>query len=134
MTRAGIIAACGAVVALCGTYISWNEGSARSTTTAPAAIDGQALFRAKGCATCHTGPDSNAAVGAMFPSLAYASSWASDRKPGYTAQEYLRESMLQPGVFISPVFTPSGGPTTGMPDLHLTPAEAEALASYLLRA
>ena len=68
----------------------------------------------------------------MFPSLAYASSWASDRKPATPRQEYLRESMLQPGVFISPAFTASGGPTTGMPDLHLTPAEAEALANYLL--
>ena len=132
MSRAGIVAACGAVVALCGTYVSWTSGDA-STAAAPVIADGRSLFHSKGCATCHTGPDSTASVGAMFPSLATAASWAGERKPGYTADEYLVESMLQPGAFISPAFTYSGGPTTAMPDLQLSSAEAKALADYLLR-
>ena len=62
---------------------------------------GAQLFQRKGCATCHTGPDSQARFEAA-PSLAGAAARAVNREPGVTARDYLAESMLAPSTFISP--------------------------------
>ena len=51
------------------------------TDRPPSSGDGAQLFRAKGCATCHDGPDSTAQF-VDFPSLANAPSWAGDRRSG----------------------------------------------------
>jgi hypothetical protein len=74
-----------------------------------------------------------ATFGSGFPSLAEAPSWAGERRPGLSAEDYLTESMAAPGVFISPEFSRGqSGPTTGMPQLRLTSEEIDALVVYLL--
>lgn len=93
-------------------------------------LDGAALFRAKGCATCHDGPDT--ASSSDFPDLSNAPEWAGERRPGMSAADYVAESIRQPGAFISPAFEPFGGPTTAMPDLDVSDEEVEALVAYLL--
>jgi mono/diheme cytochrome c family protein len=113
------------------TVATWNRAESPSAIETPPS--GAALFTAKGCATCHAGPDSTAAFDSGFPSLADAPSWAGDRRPDLTAAEYLTESMAAPGVFISPEFrVGQSGPTTAMPQLQLTSEEIDALVDYLL--
>jgi mono/diheme cytochrome c family protein len=133
VSRAGLLAACGAVVALCGSYLAWNDDAGSSPSASAAPLDGASLFHTKGCATCHTGPDTVSEFTGQFPSLRHASEWAGTRRPDMSAKDYVKQSMLDPGEFISPAFTARGGPTAYMPDLHLTEQEADALVDYLLR-
>lgn len=122
---AAIAAALGSVVA--------SQREPLPTSAVTASLDGAELFQAKGCATCHAGPDSAALVGSQFPSLADASSWAGGRRPNLSAWGYLSESMREPWAFVSPEFSPgSGGPMATMPALELSDAEVAAIVEYLL--
>jgi cytochrome c551/c552 len=131
VTKRGVASALGAVLAVVGSWIGWRDDGSEPVRAAPA-FDGQTLFHAKGCATCHTGPTSTATMG-EFPSLAAASSWAGSRRAGMSAEEYLDESIREPWAFISPAFHASGGPTTAMPELGLSEAERDAVVDFLLR-
>ena len=93
--------------------------------TAAAAVDGAALFRLKGCAQCHDGPDSSA-VAAVGPPLVGAATWAGTRRPGLDAEAYVRQSIRTPGAFAA------AGSTFGMPTLVLTDEEVDRLVNYLL--
>ena len=95
-------------------------------------LDGAAVFRAKGCASCHDGPDTTALVRGAFPSLAEAGEWAAGRRPDRSAGAYLEESVRQPSAFISPAFPRPAGGTTAMPTLDLSDAEVAAVVAYLL--
>lgn len=122
---------CAAVAAVVGfaTVALWDGGAQRASSGV--AVDGAALFRAKGCAACHDGPDSTAAVGGL-PSLREAAEWAGDRRPATTAEAYLTESIADPSAFISPAFAGGVGATDRMPDLAVTDDEIDALVDYLL--
>lgn len=100
-------------------------------TPPPLAVDGAAVFINSGCATCHDGPDSTAAI-AVAPSLAGASTWAGTRVEGLTADEYLRQSVLAPDAVRAPGWAGPNGPMSGMPVLALGPAELDAVVAYLL--
>jgi mono/diheme cytochrome c family protein len=132
----GRLCAIGAMVLAVITIATWDRGEGEavdaSTTVAAGAGDGAQLFRAKGCATCHDGPDGRAGFD-EFPSLADAPSWAGDRRPGLSAEQYIAQSIRDPGAFISPAWV-GGGPVTGMPQLGLTEAEIAAIVDYLLNA
>lgn len=133
MTRVGVAAAGAAVALLAVSYVGSRATTSDSPAVAAAAsVDGAELFQRKGCATCHTGPDSRARI-EVAPSLADAPSWAAGREPGVTAVDYLAESMLAPATFVSPAFEGGSGPMTAMPDLGLSAAEVDALIDYLLR-
>ena len=129
MTRRGVAAAVGALLAVAGSWIGWRDEGSEPVRAAPA-VDGATLFQAKGCATCHNGPTSTASMG-EFPSLADAASWAGSRRPGMSAEAYLDESIREPWAFTSPEFHASG-PTTAMPDLGLSDAERDAVVAFLL--
>lgn len=132
MSRVGQWSAVGAAVLGLITVATWNLG----TTPAPAQArpDGAQLFQAKGCASCHAGPDTAASFGSSFPSLVAASQWAGDRRPGLTAQDYLAESIAAPNAFFAPGFQPGqAGPTKAMPQLQITSEEIDALTDYLLQ-
>jgi cytochrome c1 len=138
VTARTVALAVGAGVAVIASVVVWTtdrdggQPSAASVTTAAGpALDGASLFRAKGCAGCHNGPDSAAAVSGP-PDLQNASSWAGERVPGMPAEEYITQSIRDPIAVISPAYTPDGGPTTGMPTLALSDAEVEELVDYLL--
>jgi mono/diheme cytochrome c family protein len=131
----GRACAIGAIVLAVVTLAAWDRGEgeavADGTTVVDAGVDdGSQLFRAKGCASCHDGPDGHAAFD-QFPSLAHAPSWAADRRSGMTAEEYIAQSIRDPGAFISPAWV-GGGPVTEMPQLGLTDAEIGVLVDYLL--
>ena len=129
MSLFGRWAAVAAIVLGGGTVATWGRGN-RDAVASPN-LDGASLFAAKGCSTCHTGPDTSAVID-VAPSLQAAPAWAGGRKPGTSAAAYLAESMAAPGAFISPVFIGGAGPTTGMPQLRLTTDEIDALVAYLL--
>ena len=134
MSPIGRLCAIGAVVLAVVTIATWDrsegEAVADGPTTPVAGADGVQLFRAKGCASCHDGPDGDAGFD-EFPSLAAAPSWAGDRRPGLSAAEYIAQSIRDPGAFISPAWV-GGGAVTEMPQLGLTGAEIAAIVEYLL--
>jgi mono/diheme cytochrome c family protein len=119
------------------TAVVWagdEEGSSRAGTAvaAPAAaLDGADVFQAKGCATCHMGPGAEDGFG-IGPNLTTLSKTAGSQVPGLSAEEYVRESILDPGAFMA-VAPARGGPYGAMPRLAVSPAELEALVLYLLR-
>jgi len=113
---------------------SFAAAAARPDSGTPtSALDGAQLFRWKGCAGCHDGPESNGMVPAG-PSLADAPSWAGDRVAGMSAEEYVSQSMRTPTAFISPAYSGSvGGPGAGqMPLLQLSDDEIDAIVTFLL--
>ena len=140
MTTPGVVAAVGAVVLGVASIIGWGS-TVSKPSSAPAAasagldgsaVDGAALFQAKGCSSCHDGPDTRSFIDG-FPNLSDVASFAGSRKPGYSAEEYVAESIREPGEFISPAFQGGVGPTNHMPTLDVSDAEVDALVAYLLQ-
>jgi cytochrome c551/c552 len=133
VTVAAGLAGVAAVLLLGAGAMGWQHEAApvRAGDPSGVALDGAALFRAKGCATCHVGPDSKA-ESTEFPDLSNAAAWAGRRRSGYEAEEYLRESIRDPGVFTAPGYRWAGGPVSGMPTLTVSDAEVDALIAYLL--
>lgn len=104
------------------------DGTAIADTTqvqTAAASPGRMLFQAKGCSACHAlAGISSSRVG---PDLTSLPGVAAQRKPGYSAEAYVRESILDPSAF-----RVVGHSSVTMPDLPITDAEADALVSFLL--
>jgi mono/diheme cytochrome c family protein len=90
---------------------------------------GEMLFYAKGCATCHGIAGISQGVGA--PDLTSIDTVAGSRRPGLSAEAYIRESLLVPGAFIAPGWGGTGV-IAAMPDLGLSEAEVNALTAFLL--
>ena len=98
------------------------------------------LFRGKGAyVTCHivAGVDPGGVLG---PRLDGIGTHASTRRPGMSAQEYLKEAILDPDAFIHEgcVTPPRDGPCTPclmaatLDSVHLTDAEVDHLVDFLL--
>ncbi|HUP72047.1 MAG TPA: c-type cytochrome [Acidimicrobiales bacterium] len=97
------------------------EGTQAPTATADLVQLGRNLFSAKGCASCHV----QVQVG---PSLTDLENRAATTKPGLSAEQYVRESIVAPSAYIA-----SGGSGGGsMPTLPVSAAELDALVAYLL--
>jgi mono/diheme cytochrome c family protein len=130
-----VLYAAGAAAALGASVLAWtsDRGADAPIAAAPSSepLDGASLFHAKGCATCHNGPDSGASF-SEFPDLSRAPSWAATRVPGMSPSEYITQSIRDPIAVISPQFQSGVGPTAGMPTLALSDAEVAALVEYLL--
>ena len=66
MSPIGRMCAIGAVVLAVVTIATWDRGEGEAVaggpTTVDAGADGAQLFRAKGCASCHDGPDGTARI------------------------------------------------------------------------
>lgn len=89
---------------------------------------GKGIFDGKGiCSTCHTIGKSGAL---RFPDLDGLAVRAADRRPGYTALDYLAESMYEPNVFIVEGFNP-GMPEANKPPIGLTDQEILSVIAYL---
>jgi len=85
------------------------------------ALDGKALFLAKGCASCHQ----HAAV----PESARAS--VGPNLTHYTnSPDFMRRWLADPQA-VRPETAPAFGPSGVMPNLHLSPDEIEALIVFL---
>jgi cytochrome c551/c552 len=112
-----------------------QETAVDAAAPPPAAVDmaqGNAVIAKGGCVACHTIPGIEGAVGQVGPNLAGIGAAAASRRPGTSAETYLRESLLEPMAFTAPDCP--FGPCTpgGMPQLQLTEAELETLVNFLL--
>lgn len=93
---------------------------------AGAADRGAALFQAKGCATCHSGPSSQSRMN-LAPNLADLRRVAATREAGLTAEAYVRQSIRSPQAFVVAGYT-----SVLMPTLPVDDQELDALVAYLL--
>jgi mono/diheme cytochrome c family protein len=90
---------------------------------------GAELFTRQGCAACHATQGDTRLVG---PSLAGISERAATRKPGTSAEEYIRESIRDPSAFIVPGFP---GPPSLMPAVttaQVPDDQLDQLVQYLM--
>lgn len=122
----------GIVVIMLGvaSIASWSSSDPPRRAPDPGLSDpglsGAALFRTKGCVGCHTGPDADSMTNAG-PDLRALPQVAGERRPGLSADDYIRESILTPQAFMVPGF--EGGTT--MPTLQLGPDEVDAIVEYI---
>jgi mono/diheme cytochrome c family protein len=126
VSRRAAVAAIGLVLSLAGLVLALVEPGGASTAP-PAELAGASLFVAKGCASCHVGPDTSSQVQAG-PPLVNAAAWAGSREPGLDAAAYLARSIRDPGAFVSPA---RAGEAV-MPVLAVTDDEVDRLVQYLL--
>jgi mono/diheme cytochrome c family protein len=104
-----------------------DQGALASAGLAQAKT-GDQIFTAAGCAGCHTfGPaGSNGTIG---PSLNELKTQAGNLEPGKSAEEYVRESIEDPGAFIVKGFPNAMPPFKG----KLTDEQINAVVQYLLQ-
>lgn len=77
------------------------------------AAAGADTFLAYGCNACHGLPEDDTVVAAVGPELKNVGIDGATRIDGYTAQDYIYESILNPSAFISPECP--NGPCSGPP-------------------
>ncbi|MEM7351435.1 MAG: cytochrome c [Acidobacteriota bacterium] len=103
---------------------------ASDVSTAEMVEIGQEIYLGKGiCSTCHT----IGKTGALrFPDLDGIAARAGERRraEGYTAVDYLAESLYEPDIFLVEGFNP-GMPAIGKPPIGLTDQEILAVIAYL---
>ncbi len=86
------------------------------------------IYQGKGlCSTCHTQGKSGAL---RFPDLDNIWARAAERKPGYSALDYIAESLYEPGAYIVDGFNP-GMPETNRPPIGLSDGEIMSVIAYL---
>jgi len=107
---------------------SGDDEGALATAGLAQAKTGDQIFTAAGCAGCHTfGPaNSNGTIG---PNLNELKTQAAKMEKGKSADEYIRESLEDPGAFIVEGFP------NAMPSFkgRLTDAQIKALIDFLLQ-
>ena len=132
--RGGLGAAVAAVTLVlaggCGG--SDSPQTTRPPDTAPLLM-GRDLLEARvvganpGCVTCHSFDQDVTLVG---PSLVGLGGRAEERVPALTAEEYLRQSIVEPDAFVVPEF--SEGQMVGGWEELLTPEQIDSLVRALL--
>ena len=103
-----------------------DEGRLASAGLAQAK-SGEQIFTAAGCAGCHQFAPAGS-TGNIGPTLDDLASAAGDREPGKSAEQYVRESLTDPGAFLAEGFGDA------MPSFEgrLTDEQIQALVDYLL--
>ena len=93
---------------------------------------GQEIFTgAGGCSACHTVEGISA--GLVGPDLTHIGTEAPTRKQGFSAEEYIRESIRKPEVFVPEgVERATPGLMTSALTANLTDQQVEALVQFLL--
>ena len=92
----------------------------------PAPDPGRLLFSTKGCVGCHT--IEGTSTGTIGPDLTHIATVAATRKAPLSAEEYIQESIEEPGAFVVEGFEPL------MPKLGdgIAEGELEDLVAFLL--
>ncbi len=124
--RTGIYVTTAIVVLLMGATIAvFAFDPTTHEPPTPAAIDGKTVFLTKGCTSCHSieGISETAEIG---PNLTGLADRAGDRVKGLSADQYIRQSVLDPQAFIVDGYGPL------MPTLPLNTDELDALVGFLL--
>jgi cytochrome c553 len=100
-------------------------------TPEPVATDpiarGRQVYRTLGCATCHEASISNL-FRPVGPSMDQVGLVGAKRVPGMSAEDYLRQSMTDPGAYLVPGY-PDSMPRSLASDL--SPEDLAALVAYL---
>lgn len=135
-TTVSHVAAPATVAATVAVTTTNNTAPVAEAATPPLASDAVVAVVNKGtCNACHVIPGVDGAVGIVGPNLSNIGAEASTRIPGYSAEQYLHESIVDPNAFIAPQ-CPFGSCTPGaMPATlvqTLTPAEIQIMVDYLL--
>lgn len=147
VTATTTISDAGAVVTTTAIVTTTEELSPTTELTATSAVSDTAAATAteappeviaavtKGtCFACHVIPGIPTAVGQVGPNLSEIGATAATRIPGYTAEEYIHESLLNPNAFVAPE-CPTGPclPNLMVQNLGdiLTPEEIDAVVAYL---
>jgi cytochrome c oxidase subunit 2 len=106
-----------------------QEGGAAPEEGESPLAAGREIFTSAGCDACHTLDDADATA-AVGPDLNELARVAEDRAPGKSAEDYVRESIVDP-----PAFVVEGYAGDTMPanfDDQLTREEIDTLVQYLL--
>lgn len=87
---------------------------------------GRQLYQSLGCANCH---QPNLFGQRLGPPLDHIGTVAGARRPGVSAEEYLRQSILDPGAYVVPGYQDSMPRDLGR---DLPPTDLDAMVAYLL--
>jgi len=82
------------------TTTATSDVAAVAVVPEPAAVE--PIVTKSACIGCHVIPGIPAAVGQVGPDLTNIGVVGATRIPGYTAEQYIRESLLNPNAFIAP--------------------------------
>ena len=98
----------------------------------PGPVDGEDIFTDLGlCATCHT--IEGVATGMLGPDLTHIGTDAETRKPGVSAEDYIRESIKDPEAFVAEgVERATAGLMLASVTANLTDGQVDALVEFLL--
>ncbi len=124
-------------VLLTGFYMMVGQAVPQKEVQAPEVIEiaedvsteqmieiGKTIYEGKGiCFTCHANTS-------RYPDLQGIATRAATRKPGFSAIDYLAESLYEPGVYIVEGFNP-GMPEVDKPPIGLTDPEILSVIAYL---
>jgi mono/diheme cytochrome c family protein len=88
---------------------------------------GRQLFLSQGCGACHAIQGVQGAVGTIGPPLNGIATRAGERKPGMSAEQYIRESITEPDAF-----TVEGFQRGLMPKLPLNDQQVNDLVAFLV--
>jgi mono/diheme cytochrome c family protein len=87
---------------------------------------GRQVYRSLGCANCH---EPNLIGQRLGPPLDHIATVAATRRPGVSGEEYIRQSILDPGAYLVPGYQDSMPRDLGR---DLSPTDLDALVAYLL--
>ncbi|HSJ84304.1 MAG TPA: c-type cytochrome [Acidimicrobiia bacterium] len=113
------------VVLLAGATVAVFAVDTQSDQVRSQAIDGRNVFLTKGCTSCHS-LEGVSTTGQIGPNLTGLADRAGDRVEGMEADDYIRQSVLDPEAFVVDGFSPL------MPVLPLDTEELDALVEFLL--
>ena len=118
----------GRLLCLCSLAIVLVAGACAPEPVATDPIArGRQLYRTLGCATCHEGSISNF-FRPVGPPLSETGRVAAKRVPGMSAEDYLRQSITDPGAYLVPGYPDSMPRGLGR---DLSPEDLAALVAYL---
>lgn len=107
-------------------FYAWVEENSQEDTTTPLPELGEKLFQSKACFTCHT-TDGSPSVGPTLKGVFGHDVELADGKSVLADEEYLRESILQPGAKIVKGFAPAMPSYQG----QLSERELNGLIEYI---
>ncbi|MDE3102796.1 MAG: cytochrome c [Chloroflexota bacterium] len=87
---------------------------------------GRQLFGQLGCSNCHTIDGQGGHVG---PDLTHIGTTAATRRAGMSAEDYIRQSILDPGAYVVPGYNDVMPRGFGQ---RLSPSDLDALVTFLL--
>ena len=124
VTAAIVVLLIGATVAVYAIDPGPQQSAAAAEESAPGSVEGETVFLTKGCTGCHS--RAGVSEGFIGPDLTALADRAGDRVGGLSAEEYVRQSVLDPRAYVVSGYDPV------MPVLPVDTAELDALVEFLL--